>query len=526
MSEDRSSAAHPRPINNRVADSMSTPAQGEATPRRWEDVPPDPAALIESMRAFGYSLPSAIADLVDNAITAAATRIDVHLHWAGDQSWIAVRDDGRGMDAAGLTAAMRLGSRNPGDPRAHTDLGRFGLGLKTASFSQARTLTVASRAAEGQLQIRRWDLDQVSRTARWSLQIDAAEGAEAGVALLEARPHGTVVVLTRLDRLSGGAEIDDDEAHTHFLRHAEAVNRHLSMTFHRFLARKKLTISVDGRAVVGWDPFMHASGQVQVSPAERLRLGDGGVDVRPYVLPHFSRIDGAQHAAAGGPRGWNQHQGFYVYRADRLLVDGSWLGLPLLPEEHFKLARISIDLDNTMDREWQIDVRKATARIPRPLMADMRRIATHTREKASRAYRYRGRRLTPTVPGAAPVGVWDARTHRGLVSYRVDRSHPIIQNALTAAGPARAELERLLRLVEETVPIASIVMDSRERPDSSAASFDGREVELAQILRAGFDAFVVSGVSAADALQILGAREPFNEHPALLASLAEQEHLL
>lgn len=504
---------------------MSTPAKGGAVTGRWEDVPPDPAALIESMRAFGYSLPSAIADLVDNAITAAATRIDVHLHWAGEQSWIAVADDGRGMDAVALTAAMRLGSSNPAALRERTDLGRFGLGLKTASFSQARTLTVASRPATGELQIRRWDLDQVSRTARWSLQIDAAEGAESGVALLEAHPHGTVVVLTRLDRLSGGAQIDDDEAHTHFLRHAEAVGHHLSMTFHRFLARRGLTIAVDGRPIEGWDPFMRASGQVQIGPVERLRLGGGSVDVLPHVLPHFSRISTEQHAAASGPRGWNQHQGFYVYRADRLLVDGSWLGLPLIPEEHFKLARISIDLDNTMDREWQIDVRKASARIPRPLMADMRRIATHTRQKASRAYRYRGRRLTPTVAGADPVGVWDARTHRGLISYRVDRTHPIIQGALTAAGPARPELERLLRLVEETVPIASIVMDSRERPDSSAASFDGHEAELAQILRAGFDALVANKVAATDALRILGAREPFNEHPALLASLAEQEHL-
>jgi hypothetical protein len=492
---------------------------------RWEDVPPDPGALIESMRAFGYSLPTAIADLVDNSISARATRIDIRLHWAGELSWIAVLDNGDGMDAETLTSAMRLGSRNPEEVRAVDDLGRFGLGLKTASFSQARSLTVASRRHEGTTVVRRWDLDQVVASRRWSLMLDADEHSADGIASLADHSRGTVVVLTSLDRLSGGAAADDEHAQTHFLRHAEAVSRHLAMTFHRFLSHKDLEITVDGRQVIGWDPFMTAEGQVQIGPAERLRVGNGVVDVLPHVLPHFSRLTTEQHVAAAGPLGWNQHQGFYVYRAGRLLVDGGWLGLPIVSEEHYKLARIRIDLDNSMDHDWQIDVRKATARIPRPLVGDMRRIATATRQKAAKAYRHRGRRLAGHPTAGAATGVWDARTSRGLISYRIDRDHPVIHAVLAGAGAARPDLERVLRLVEETVPLASIVMDSRERPDSTAGAFDGREGELAQILRAGFDALVANGVMAADALRILGAREPFNEHPTLLASLAEQEHL-
>lgn len=500
-------------------------ASGPVVPTdgRWEEVPPDPAALIESMRAFGYSLPAAIADLVDNSISARATTIDVRLHWAGEDSWIAVVDDGDGMNADAVTSAMRLGSRNPDEARDPGDLGRFGLGLKTASFSQARCLTVATRARGGETETRHWDLDHVTATRRWSLLFAADRTAVPGVALLDGASHGTAVVLTRLDRLSGGSTLDDQDAHTHFLRHSESVRRHLAMTFHRFLHSHRLQISVNQHAVIAWDPFMTDTGQAQVGPTEQLRTDTGTVTVIPHVLPHFSRISTEQHSAAAGPRGWNQHQGFYVYRAGRLLVDGGWLDLPLVAEEHYKLARIRVDLDNSMDHEWQIDVRKATARIPRFLSADMRRVANATRQKAARAYRHRGKRLAGIGGGGTPVGVWDARIRRGMLSYRVDRTHPLVDAALRAAGVARPDVERALRVVEETLPVASIVMDARERPDTTAGSFEGSEAELAAILRAGFDALVANAVPAADALRVLGGREPFNEHPALLAALAEQE---
>lgn len=228
------------------------------------------------MRAFGYSLPSAIADLVDNSVTAEATRVDVRLHCAGDESWIAVLDDGEGMDAEALTGAMRLGSRSPDEARDPADLGRFGLGLKTASFSQARSLTVASRrrAVSGR-EVRCWDLDHVVMTGRWALLLQADPQVEHALALLDDVEHGTLVLLSRLDRLSGGAHIDDETAKTHFLRYADAVSKHLAMTFHRFLTPTGLRLSVDGRQVAPWDPFLTGIAHLQVGPAERLRLGGG-----------------------------------------------------------------------------------------------------------------------------------------------------------------------------------------------------------------------------------------------------------
>jgi hypothetical protein len=474
------------------------------------------------MRAFGYSLPAAVADLVDNSISAGAATIRILFYWAGSRSSVVIIDDGHGMVGSELTNAMRLGSRSPAEERARSDLGRFGLGLKTASFSQATSLTVLSRRFGTPVEARRWDLGHVTATRTWSLMFEVPTSAAQWEAELGAQASGTVVLLEGLDRLVGAAELEDEQAKIHFLRHADGVERHLAMVFHRFLSDPRgPTIIVDDRPIVAWDPFLSGVAQVQRLPQEGLNLDGSSVVVKPYVLPHYSKLERGVHDRAGGPRGWNQHQGFYVYRERRLLVPGEWLGLPIQKEEHYKLARIQVDLDNTMDAVWQIDVRKATARIPRELSHEMRRIADATRRRAADAYRYRGKHLARNA-SAERAFVWSARIRDGSVSYQVDRAHPVVSQALELAGPARPAVERVLRLVEETVPVTSIIMDARDRPDSDRAPFEGRSAELARMLRDAFDAIVTHGGRPDDALNVLAVREPFDSHPELVAALAEE----
>lgn len=487
-----------------------------------EDVPPDPAALIESMRAFGYSLPAAVADLVDNSITAGAERIDVCLDWAGEASTISVLDDGTGMDAEGLRDAMRLGSRNPREERAPEDLGRFGLGLKTAAFSQATSLTVASKIAGADSHVRRWDLAHVTETGSWSLLTSAPPSVEHLLEPLAQLQSGTQVVLQGLDRLTGGAETEDEAAKVHFLRHTDAVEQHLAMVFHRFLGKAAgLTITINGNPIMPWDPFLAGSAHVQRLPPERLPLDGSFVHVAPFVLPHFSKLDDATHRRLAGPRGWNQQQGFYVYRAKRLLVAGGWLGLPFQAEEHYKLARIQVDLDNSMDHAWQIDVRKATARIPRPIISEMRRIADATRRRAGAAYRYRGKQIARKTE-AEHAFVWSAKIKRDVVTYHIDRKHPVIAQAVETLGNSGDVLNNVLRLVEETVPVTSIVMDSREHPDADRDPFDGRTAEVDRMLRDAHTALTSHGVDEREALTLLASREPFNLYSELVAALSEE----
>jgi len=178
---------------------------------RYEDLPPRAHAMVASMRAIGYDLATAIADLIDNSIFAGANNIWIKYHWEGSGSWIYILDDGHGMSEEKLKEAMRLGSQSPLDERDPKDLGRFGLGLKTASFSQCRVTTVYTKTPEGVTSIRCWDLDHIEETQRWELDTIPPENTESILSNLDRLSHGTMVLWQKVDRVVEMDDLDDEE---------------------------------------------------------------------------------------------------------------------------------------------------------------------------------------------------------------------------------------------------------------------------------------------------------------------------
>jgi hypothetical protein len=489
------------------------------------EVPPDPSALIESMRAFGYSLPTAVADLIDNSITAGAGSVDVEFEWKGADSTLAVIDDGAGMDEPTLNDAMRLGSHKPAGPRDPADLGRFGLGLKSAGWSVARSLTVISKSAGDDVRTRRWDLDHVAETGRWSLLTEGSAVAAGLEARVAPAASGTIVLLERADRLVGEAPPDDAAARGRFLGAVSATADHLGMVFHRFLSgRDAITLRVNGVPVDPWDPFLEDQPATQRLPKDTLSLGDHRVRVAPFVLPHVTKMKSGPHTSAAGVRGWNAQQGFYVYRAKRLLVAGSWLGLRRMQqEEQYKLARIRVDLENAADEQWQIDVRKASARIPGPLVDQMRAIAEATRRQAAAAYRFRGKTTARDAERGSLSFVWELISGRnGYRGFRVNRHHPVLENLTQVPVPADA-LERVIRLVEENLPVEAIVMETREHPDEiRSRPFDTDAQTVTELLREAHAAVLSTGTSSEAALRALATIEPFDSHPEIVQLYREE----
>ena len=396
----------------------------------YDIVDPNPAALVESLRAFGYSTSTAVADLIDNSITAKAKNVWITFFWDGPESWIRIDDDGTGMSEHELVAAMRPGSRSPREERDPHDLGRFGLGLKSASFSQCRLLTVRTQSA-GSRAARAWDLDEVVRTSEWRLQRNLP-GHTARVLNTVPDVVSTSVLWERMDRVVDGRLPSDRRAQDQFLALQEGVEAHLAMTFHRFMARKAkpLRLWMNGNRIEPWDPFLVDEPATQKLPVDPVWYDGKRIPIQPYVLPHHSKISESTHRRASGPRGWNAHQGFYVYRNQRLLLPGDWLGLPFQKEEHYKLARIQVDLPNSMDESWHIDVKKAVARPPGALKPDLDRIARATREVAAGVYRFRGKQLARSADGPYAM-VWQQRVTRDRVHYVINRQHPLVDGSGT-----------------------------------------------------------------------------------------------
>jgi hypothetical protein len=482
---------------------------------------PYAAAMSESLRAFGYELPSAIADLVDNSIFAQARNVWVDFKWDGEDSTVGVIDDGDGMTEGELVNAMRPGSRNPLESRDPKDLGRYGLGLKTASFSQCRRLVVRSKTDGGATATRCWDLDFVAQRNKWLLLRNAGPGSEVHFQRLAGLAHGTTVLWERMDRIVKGQDVDDESHRRFFHGRIEAVEKHLAMVFHRFLeGKRRLRIFVNDNEIDAWDPFLKSEKATQQIADERITLFQKQIGVIPYVLPHISKLAAEKHDRAAGFKGWNFHQGFYVYRNERLLVPGDWLGLPFAKEEHFKLARIQLDIPNSMDQEWDIDVTKSKARPPDALRKDLRHIAAVTRRRASEVYRHRGKVLARRTSQEF-LFVWQQLTRRGKYFYRVNREHPLVVQAVRSEGKL---VEPLLRMIEETVPVPLLAITNSEHPDQHSDPFEGSSSkEILALLGRVYDAMTASRIPRTTVIERLRVMEPFDRFPELVAFFEEQQ---
>ena len=498
-------------------------SEGWTVSAEYDLANPGAAELLESLRAFGYDLPTALADIIDNSISAEARNIWIDMQWHGQGSRVLIRDDGRGMAEDELRQAMKPGSLSPLATRAPNDLGRFGLGMKTASISQCRCLTVLSKTKASVPALRRWDLDYIASTGtgEWRLlkKMDLLTAEDHD--LLAQQNSGTILFWDQLDTLVGGAGNDDEVAQKHFRERADAVKHHLSMVFHRFLkGRGAIKIHMNGREIEPWDPFLEDVDFTDPQTAETLVAGDEKVEVKPFILPHHSRITPDQHQAAAGPKGWNAHQGFYIYRNRRLLVAGDLLGLGMQKEEHFKLARIRIDLANSADLQWQIDVKKSRARPPAALRRDLLRIARTTRARASSIYRHRGKVLQRQL-GDKEAFLWIHLIKHGKSFYKINRDHPLVQKVLEGADE-RAPLQALFSLIEHTIPAPLIVINNAETPDAFGQPFEGAATELKKAMAAVFDAMVEAGRDRAEAARALLTMEPFNNHPDMVTAFLDE----
>ena len=461
---------------------------------RSELLPPNASAMVESMRAHGYTLSTAIADLVDNSISAGASTVWIDVRWDGSKSWIAVSDDGRGMTEAQLSQAMRLGSQSPLVERGAADLGRFGLGLKTASFSQCRRLTVFSKPEGAATSVRRWDLDHLAdpRSDGWELLLEPHPDSHADVDRIESVSSGTTVLWEALDRIVPSQQATDESMRKHFFAQVAALEEQLGMVFHRYLdGARPLIILLNEQPITLWDPFARRHSATTKTPEEALRLPGqpGTVRVKGYVLPHRDKLTDQDHRELGGPKGWNAQQGFYLYRNDRLIVAGSWLGLgssrPWTQEEHYKLARIELDVPNSLDHAWQLDVKKSHATPPPQLRDHLLGLAQNVRIQAREVYRHRGKYMSSSKSAAAPVRAWKRGTRRGQAVYMVDRSHPIVAAVLHRLDTTdRQHVDVMLKIIEETVPVEQIWIDTAETPDGHRAPFsDTTTSELRRAIR-------------------------------------------
>jgi hypothetical protein len=415
-----------------------------AAPKSTVEVIPSARRLIRSLRDVGYDFKHAVADIVDNSIAAGATNISVEMRFDGKDSFFRIADNGHGMNGTAITEAMRFGTER--DYEAD-ELGKFGLGLKTASLSQCCRLTVASRTdrAAKRIEARQWDLAHVERSNRWEI-IDVPVDERSDALVEPLQDHvGTVVLWELMDRVLGYKVPWGDHARNGFLRLADELDQHLGMVFHRFLSgeakrRKKLRITLNETLIEAWDPFAREEKATIKLPEKQLEIhgddGPGLVACTPYILPpqeRFSSLKAFNRYA--GPGKWNYQQGFYIYRADRMIQSGGWCYMRT-SDEHTKLARVALDFWPDLDSAFDLNVAKARVNLPADLKTKLEPQIEQLAKQARKVY-------SPTSPDRRVPQSGSRNGSPSATSGHGNRSSSFsdgpITSSATSSGHAQSE---------------------------------------------------------------------------------------
>jgi hypothetical protein len=361
---------------------------------------PDPSRLIYGLRDTGYNVRTAAADIIDNSIAANARSIGIEIVLRADgRKLVYFADDGDGMDEKGVHGAMRYGAL---ERENQESLGKFGLGLKTASSSVCLKFTIISRKTKNQpLAKLAWDLEHVAKLRRWEMLKEPVTAEERDMFEAQCGAHGTLVIWEKCDRiLSKDYEAGSTKEQNAIKRLGDTLSKHLSLVYHRFLdvsdeRERNIEIFINGEAVTPWNPFYPArSEQVLAEKKQKLvvEMPDGSeqiAGIRAWILPHRSDMSKSEEQLYA--RISNRAQGFYVYREGRLIQDGSWMDVFGAPEPHTSLLRIEFDFGHELDDAFRIDVKKSRILFHPDLEDGLKELLAPIYREAGRRYRRQNR---------------------------------------------------------------------------------------------------------------------------------------
>ena len=489
---------------------------------------PTAEILMVSMRAMGYSFEAAIADVVDNSISAGASQVHIGFPYAPTDSYVTICDNGTGMTHDELFNAMKYGSLGKEGHRAETDLGRFGLGLKAASLSQCRNLTVISKK-EGMVSAMSWNLDVVEEKQDWAL-IDLLPDEIAHLPnanQLYDLSSGTIVIWENFDLIqkdTGSAGIFSE-----LQRLAEVTENYLALIFHRFLNRKpgdksaRLSIFINEHSLIGLDPFLENHKKTNQRRLIDIAINDSnGIErhvlAQPFILPFQKDISKDDMHKLGGVESYRTRQGFYIYRSERLIIWGTWFGRP--KGELTKHARVKVDIPNTLDDLWNIDIKKQSAKIPSVIKQRLTKAVDEAMDIAIRAQRFRGR--IDKVDSNIEY-IWDRISEReGLFTYKINRSARIFDLLQDDLSPqAWQKLNMILDEIEGNLPCQQIYLDKASNSLDDTVD-DSRRDDILSSAQAVLPLIMANnGGNRQKAIDILFAAEPWCNFQNLREKLQE-----
>lgn len=425
------------------------------------DLSPNPKSHIKTLSRIGYNLNSAISDILDNSITAESNNIYIEMNIIDEQPIMFVLDDGYGMSPETLIDSMRIGCKDPSDTRSEFDLGRFGSGMKMASFSQARKLTVISKSQDSKIQSATWDLGLVESNNAWTLikHSDFETKDLCDKFNIKIDKHGTAVIWESISKYS---DYPISELQTLLGQDLTSLKNYVRLHFHKFMEGKNaINFYFNYQKLNYFDPFLRNRNGYQEGPSQKFRVKKGGsIELKVHILPHESKLTDSDMENLGGADQITAAQGLYVYRANRLIISGGWFGLTRLSQLG-KLARVEVNVPTSLDSEWSTDVKKSSLEIPHKVKAKLKQLIREPIKRSQKAYRYRGR-----LEEANSFWKVNENERDKSISYEISKDNSLLTQLLSQLNKGQASLllDYLSKLSEE-IPIHHIYEKMSSEPN-------------------------------------------------------------
>ncbi len=415
---------------------------------------PPAKSLILGLRCIGYNFSTALADIIDNSISANAKNIQIFSNPDTKEPYVTIFDDGCGMGRKALENAMTLGSDREEKEDCELELGRFGLGLKSASFSQCLRLTVASKDCN-RINAMRYDLKKIETTNEWKL--DVLDDNEIKLLpeiekLIESK-SGTLVIWEQFDKIKESSKSFKDS----FIETMGLAKQHIEFVFHRFY--NKINFEFNGHRIEKRDPFLSSYPNSQEGRTQEILIDNSKIIVTPFVLPYANSLSEEQKKMLGNPKSIYDDQGFYIYRNKRLIIWGSWLHMNIRSEFN-KLARVRVDIPSELDSMWMLDVKKSSAKIPDIIKEQLRISIKDSIVRSKREIKYPGKKESE-----AEMPLWRRiEFHGGVVKYEINKEdNPIYTQLISILDEdQRKLLDAYLDKIEEFIPKGLIVSDNAD----------------------------------------------------------------
>lgn len=440
---------------------------------------PEPKNHIKTLMRIGYDFNSAIADILDNSISAESTKVHISVISHDEDVMLFIQDNGFGMTSEELIENMKVSCKDPDESRNQFDLGRFGSGMKTASFSHARKLTVITKKANSKVSGACWDVDEIEKTNSWCLEILKPKGIENMLSKLQITSFnkGTIVIWENIPVF-----YSDDHIEVHDLINSKlyALKKYLALHFHKFMSGKeKIQFYVQNALINPNDPFLsNHSGSIMLGK-DNPYVDGKKINIKLHILPHHDYLSQEELDSLGGVDEMYRCQGLYIYRSGRLIIAGGWMGL----SRNFqlaKLARIEIDIPASLDHSWSTDVKKTTLQLPDKLKTKLRNLIKQHQKKSTREYEYRG-----SIEEANDF--WEVRENdrNKQIQYIVDNKNNELRDIFLEIEDKKLQkkLKKFLNNLGKSIPLNNIYEKMSSDPKNINQKMSSFDLDLDAILK-------------------------------------------